>query len=71
MFFCRDCGIFVIKFAECLIHGKISQCPTDFNVDLFRHKLCVDLYSYARKKQLEDYDTESEESERPKKKKKN
>ncbi|XP_062092485.1 uncharacterized protein LOC133798261 [Humulus lupulus] len=55
-----DCGIFIIKFAEYFLRGEIKKLPNPMPVDVFRNKICVELYVYAKKKQVEGYLSESE-----------
>ena len=55
-------------FATYIIHGKRSKWPPEFDIETCRLKLCVELYSYAKKKQDEGYDSESEYPGRSKKK---
>ncbi|PON35797.1 hypothetical protein TorRG33x02_350710, partial [Trema orientale] len=62
-----DCGVFIIAYVEYFIHGMIDKLR-DFSVKEKRNKLCVELYAHACKKQMEDYEFESEFSGRLKNK---
>ncbi|KAF4347797.1 hypothetical protein G4B88_030237 [Cannabis sativa] len=58
----RDCGVFVIKFAEFFICGKIDDIPakmSDF-VALYRDDLAVSLFIHARRKQIGGYIADDE-----------
>ncbi|XP_060960809.1 uncharacterized protein LOC133031342 [Cannabis sativa] len=56
----NDCGLFVAKYADFFIHGCIDKLPNPLDVGFFRRKLVVELYVHAKKKLLNDYDSESE-----------
>ncbi|KAM6543923.1 hypothetical protein CsatB_008370 [Cannabis sativa] len=56
----NDCGLFVAKYADFFIHGCIEKLPNPLDVGFFRRKLAVELYVHAKKKLLNDYDSESE-----------
>ncbi|PON75069.1 hypothetical protein PanWU01x14_044210 [Parasponia andersonii] len=55
-----DCDVFLIVFAMFIIRGMTHKIPRDLDIDWYRNKICVKLYYHALKKQLEDYESESE-----------
>ncbi|KAM6546595.1 hypothetical protein CsatB_027331 [Cannabis sativa] len=59
LFFCSDCGIFVIKYAEYFIHEMINNVPKTLNMDFVRKKMCVELFVHAMKKELNGYESGS------------
>ena len=59
-----DCGVFVIKYAEYFIHGKIDEIPNPLNVSICINQLVVDLYCCGRRKILDGYESFSEKKPR-------
>ena len=56
-FFC-DCGVFVVAFAEYLLHGL--EIPNDMNIDQMRSRYAVSLYTYGMMKQRDAVESEYE-----------
>ncbi|XP_062076626.1 uncharacterized protein LOC133808562 [Humulus lupulus] len=56
----NDCGIFIIKFAEFLMHGLIENIPNPLNVSFQRNKIAVELYVHAKRKKDEGYLSDGE-----------
>ncbi|PON84189.1 Ulp1 protease family, C-terminal catalytic domain containing protein [Trema orientale] len=54
-----DCGAFIIAYVKYFIHGAVDKLR-EFSVKKRQNKLCVELYAHACKKQMEDYESESE-----------
>ncbi|KAF4395325.1 hypothetical protein F8388_001712 [Cannabis sativa] len=69
----RDCGVFVIKFAEFFIRGKIDDIPAKMSdlVAVNRDDLAVSLFIHARRKQIGGYITDDEVLKKVKKSKDN
>ncbi|KAF4350595.1 hypothetical protein G4B88_017378 [Cannabis sativa] len=69
----RDCGLFVIKFAEFFIRGKIDDIPVKMSdlVAVYRDDLAVSLFIHARRKQIGGYITDDEVLKKMKKSKDN
>ncbi|KAL2538217.1 Ulp1 protease family [Forsythia ovata] len=55
-----DCGIYVIKYAEYFINSMLKEMPKTFNIAQIRKYLATELYVYAKKKQVENYDTDND-----------
>ncbi|KAL2497886.1 Uncharacterized protein Adt_23436 [Abeliophyllum distichum] len=53
-----DCEIYVIKYAEYFINLK--KMPKTFNIAQVRKHLATQLYVYAKRKQVENYDTDND-----------
>ncbi|KAF4347544.1 hypothetical protein G4B88_023425 [Cannabis sativa] len=68
-----DCGVFVIKFAEFFIRGKIDDIPAKMSdlVAVNRDDLAVSLFIHARRKQIGGYITDDEVLKNVKKSKDN
>ncbi|XP_030508415.2 uncharacterized protein LOC115723127 [Cannabis sativa] len=68
-----DCGVFVIKFAEFFIRGKIDDIPAKMSdlVAVYRDDLAVSLFIHARRKQIGGYITDDEVLKKGKKSKDN
>ena len=58
MFLCSDYGVFVMAFAEHLIHGL--AIPSNLNIEEMRCHYAVSLYSYGKRKEVEFIDSEYE-----------
>ena len=57
IFFC-DYGVFVVSFAEYLLHGlKISD---DINIDQMKSRYAMSLYTYGMMKQRDAVESEYE-----------
>ncbi|PON46986.1 hypothetical protein PanWU01x14_247310 [Parasponia andersonii] len=67
----NDYGLFLIVFAMCIIRGMTHKISRDLDIDWYRNKICVKLYHHTLKKQLENYESESEGLGRRLKQKKN
>ncbi|KAF4395313.1 hypothetical protein F8388_001700 [Cannabis sativa] len=69
----RDCGLFVIKFAEFFIRGKIDDIPVKMSdlVAVYRDDLAISLFIHARRKQIGGYITDDEVLKKMKKSKDN
>ncbi|KAF4392547.1 hypothetical protein F8388_000674 [Cannabis sativa] len=69
----RDCGVFVIKFAEFFIRGKIDDIPANMSdlVAVYRDDIAVSLFIHAKKKQIGGYITDDEVLRKGKKSKDN
>uniref|UniRef100_A0A803Q1Z7 Ubiquitin-like protease family profile domain-containing protein n=1 Tax=Cannabis sativa TaxID=3483 RepID=A0A803Q1Z7_CANSA len=67
-----DCGVFVIKYADMFIRGKINEIPPDMDemITHYRDDLAVTLYNYGQKKIYEGYSTEDKPKGKKSKKKK-
>ena len=68
IFVVSDCGVFVIKYAEYFVHGKIDEIPNPLDIRKCRNQLAVDLYCYGRKKLLDEYKSFGEKKPRLKRK---
>ncbi|KAL2454390.1 C-terminal dimerization domain [Abeliophyllum distichum] len=55
-----DCRIYVIKYAEYFINEMLKEMPKIFNIAQVRKHLATQLYVYAKKKQVENYDTDND-----------
>ncbi|KAL2542778.1 Ulp1 protease family [Abeliophyllum distichum] len=55
-----NCGIYVIKYAEYFINEMLKEMPKIFNIAQVRKHLATQLYVYAKKKQLENYNTDND-----------
>ncbi|KAL2485121.1 Ulp1 protease family [Abeliophyllum distichum] len=55
-----DCGIYVIKYAEYFINEMLKEMPKIFNIAQVRKHLATQLYVYATKKQVENYNTDND-----------
>ncbi|KAL2505964.1 Ulp1 protease family [Abeliophyllum distichum] len=55
-----DCGIYVIKYAEYFINEMLKEMPKIFNIAQVRKHLATQLYVYAKRKQVENYDTDND-----------
>ncbi|KAL2514731.1 Ulp1 protease family [Forsythia ovata] len=55
-----NCGIYVIKYAEYFINEMLKEMPKTFNIAQIRKYLATELYVYAKKKQVENYDTDND-----------
>ncbi|KAL2512969.1 Ulp1 protease family [Abeliophyllum distichum] len=55
-----DCGIYVIKYDEYFINEMLKEMPKIFNIAQVRKHLVTQLYVYAKKKQVENYDTDND-----------
>ncbi|KAF4358707.1 hypothetical protein G4B88_020964 [Cannabis sativa] len=66
-----DCGVFVIKYADMFIRGKINEIPPDMDemITHYRDDLAVTLYNYGQKKIYEGYSTEDKPKGKKSKKK--
>ena len=67
-FFFNGCGVFVIKYAEYFVHGKIDEMPNPLDIGKCRNQLAVDLYCYGQKQLLDGYESFSEKKPRFKRK---
>ena len=56
-FFC-DCGVFVVAFAEYLLHGL--EIPDDMNIYQMRSRYAVSSYTYSMMKQHDAVESEYE-----------
>ncbi|XP_060965875.1 uncharacterized protein LOC133034649 [Cannabis sativa] len=68
-----DCGVFVIKFADFFIRGKIDDIPAKMSnlVAVYRDDLAVSLFIHAKRKQIGGYITDDEVLKKGKKSKDN
>ncbi|KAM6554057.1 hypothetical protein CsatB_014819 [Cannabis sativa] len=68
-----DCGVFVIKFAEFFIRGKIHDIPANMSdlVAVYRDDIAVSLFIHAKRKQIGGYITDDEVLKKGKKSKDN
>ena len=57
IFFC-DCAVFVVAFAEYLLHGL--EIPNDMNIDQMTSQYVVSLYTYGMMKQSDAVESEYE-----------
>ena len=57
IFFC-DCGVYVVAFAEYLLHGL--EILDDINIDQMRSWYAVSLYTYGMMKQRDAVESEYE-----------
>ena len=57
IFFC-DYGVFVVSFAEYLLHGL--EISDDINIDQMRSRYAVSLYTYSMMKQHDAVESEYE-----------
>ncbi|KAF4383759.1 hypothetical protein G4B88_020081 [Cannabis sativa] len=66
-----DCGVFVIKFAEFFIRGKIHDIPANMSdlVAVYRDDIAVSLFIHAKRKQIGGYITDDEVMKKGKKSK--
>ncbi|KAL2458799.1 Ribosomal L18 C-terminal domain-containing protein [Forsythia ovata] len=55
-----DCGIYVNEYAEYFINEKLKEMPKTFNIAQVQKYLATQLYVYANKKQVENYDTDND-----------
>ncbi|KAL2471409.1 hypothetical protein Adt_39545 [Abeliophyllum distichum] len=55
-----DYGIYVIKYAKYFINEMLKEMPKTFNIAQVRKHLATQLYVYAKKKQVENYDTDND-----------
>ena len=67
-FFFSDCVVFVIKYAEYFIHGKIDHIPNLLNIAKCQNQIAVYLYVCGHTKNLDGYESFSEKKSRLKKK---
>ena len=58
LIFFSDCGVFVVAFAEYLLHGL--EIPDDINIDHMRSRYAVSLYIYGMMKQRDAVESEYE-----------
>ncbi|KAM6591379.1 hypothetical protein CsatA_013984 [Cannabis sativa] len=67
-----DCGVFVIKFADLFINGKINEIPRNMadRIATYRDDLAVSLFTHAWRKQIGGYQTEDDVQVRKEKSKK-
>ncbi|KAM6555683.1 hypothetical protein CsatB_002702 [Cannabis sativa] len=67
-----DCGVFVIKFADLFINGKINEIPQNMadRIATYRDDLAVSLFTHAWRKQIGGYQTEDDVQVRKEKSKK-
>ncbi|PON88600.1 Ulp1 protease family, C-terminal catalytic domain containing protein [Trema orientale] len=56
-----DCGIFMLKFAECLIFDIPLENCTQERMSFFRNKMAVELYAHGKFKLCGIYDSNDEE----------
>ena len=54
-FFC-DCGVYVVAFAEYLLHGL--EILDDINIDQMRSRYAMSLYTYGMMKQRDAVESE-------------
>ncbi|CAA2961713.1 Hypothetical predicted protein [Olea europaea subsp. europaea] len=52
------CGLFVIKYAECIIYGNIDVIAKNFDQILSRLCLDAQLFKHGYEKQIEEYKTD-------------
>ncbi|KAL2458867.1 sentrin-specific protease 6-like [Forsythia ovata] len=55
-----DCEIYVIKYVEYFINKMLKEMPKAFNIAQVRKYLATQLYVYAKKKQVENYNTDND-----------
>ncbi|KAL2493031.1 Ulp1 protease family [Abeliophyllum distichum] len=55
-----DCGIYVIKYAVYFINEMLKEMPKIFNIAQVRKHLATQLYVYAKRKQVKNYDTDND-----------
>ena len=55
IFFC-DCGVFVVAFAEYMLH--VLEIPDDMNINQMRSRYAVSLYTYGMMKQRDAVESE-------------
>ena len=67
-FFFSNYGVFVIKYAEYFIDGKIDEMLNSLDIGKYHNHLAIDLYCYSRKKLLDGYESFSEKKSRLKRK---
>ncbi|XP_062088522.1 uncharacterized protein LOC133795087 [Humulus lupulus] len=69
----NDCGVFVIKYADLFIHGKIDDIPKNMTAKIatYRDYLAINLYSHAKKKQIGGYKTEDDAPSKKSKRRRN
>ncbi|CAI9778379.1 unnamed protein product [Fraxinus pennsylvanica] len=53
----HDCGLYVIKYTECIIYGKIDETAKNFDPILSRLHLAAQIFKHGCEKHIEEYKT--------------